>query len=160
MIALLLAPENAHEQAQPLIDLDGTVLVQFGLFLVMMAILHFLVFRPFLRARAEREDRIDGERRRAGEMETAAQGRIADLEARLEKAKQAGILSRNQTHAQASARERAILERARADTQQLIELSRAQARRAGDAARERLGSDAEGWGRRLASRILGREVAG
>ena len=159
MIFLVLAPENAPEQAPPLIDLDATVLLQFALFLIMMAILHFLVFRPFLQARAEREDRIDGERRRAREMEESAQQKIADFEARLEKAKQSGIATRNRAHSEALGRERAILDRARAETQKLVDEQRTEAQRAGQEARARLAVEAESWGRRLASRILGREVA-
>ncbi|HJZ84781.1 MAG TPA: hypothetical protein VKN99_06390 [Polyangia bacterium] len=143
----------------PLIDLDGTVFVQFGLYLLMLLILHVLVFRPFLQARSEREDRIEGERRRAREMEEAAQKKIADFEARLEKAKQAGIQMRNQARGQAAAREREILERARTETQALLESRRLQAHKAGQAARQRLHTQAEAWGRTLAARILGREVA-
>ena len=171
MLALLsfLSPETiaaAHEavheaahEAQPLIDLDNTVFVQLGLFLLMLVVLHFLVFKPFLQARGERDDRIEGERRRAQEMEAAAQAKIADFEGRLEKAKQSGVAMAVAARGEAGKRERAILDSARTEAQALLESQRKAAQTAGEAARVRLARDTEGSARRLASRILGREVA-
>jgi F-type H+-transporting ATPase subunit b len=163
MTLLALWPEEgqaaAHEAAQPLIDLDNTVFVEFGLFLLMLMVLHFLVFRPYLRARAERDDRIDGERTRAREMEDNAKAKIADLEAGLEKAKQSGIALRMKARGEAAARERAIVEGARAESQRMVETQRAEVTKAGEAARGKLRLSAEDWARHLATRILGREVA-
>src|SRR5262249_54353628 len=124
--ALLLAlPEEGHEAAQPLIDLDGTVFIQLGLFLLMLIALRALVFRPFLRARAERDDQITGEKRRAVEMEQAAQTKLEAFSARLEQAKQTGIAMRARARTEAGQRERAVLDRARAETQALLEAERA-----------------------------------
>jgi F-type H+-transporting ATPase subunit b len=163
MWLLLLAArwpeEGAHEHAQPIIDLDNTVLVQFGLFLVMMLILHYALFKPFLRARLEREDHIDGERKRARDMEEAAQAKIIDLEGKLERSKQAGISLREGARKQAAVREQQILESARTESARLVETQRAAIARAGETARGKLRGSADDWARRLASRILGREVA-
>jgi F-type H+-transporting ATPase subunit b len=159
LFAVRFPEEGGHEQAQPIIDLDNTVLVQFGLFLLMMLILHYLLFKPYLRARAEREDRIDGERKRARDMEEAAKTKIADFEGKLEKAKQAGIGLRDNARKEAGARERQILDAARTDSAKLVETQRAAVAKSGDAARAKLRGSADDWARRLASRILGREVA-
>src|SRR5215813_13349535 len=112
MLAARLPEEGGQEHAQPIIDLDNTVLVQFGLFLLMMIILHYALFKPFLRARLEREDRIDGERKRARDMEEAAKTKIADFEGKLEKAKQAGVTLRDDARKQAAVREKQILDTA------------------------------------------------
>jgi F-type H+-transporting ATPase subunit b len=151
--------ETAHEAAQPLIDIDGTVFVELTLFLVMLAILQVFVFKPFLRARAEREDRIEGERRRAQEMDEAARAKVAQLEEQLEAAKARGVGMRDQARGAAAQREREILDRARAEVARMIEDSRKAAAQAEQAARARLTISAEEWARKLASRILGREVA-
>ena len=152
-------PEEAHEHAQPIIDLDNTVLVQFALFLLMMLILHYALFKPFLRARLEREDRIDGERKRASDMEEAAKAKIADFEGKLEKAKQAGIGLRDSARKEAATREKQILESARGESARLVETQRAAIAKTGEAVRGKLRASADDWARRLASRILGREVA-
>ena len=159
LLALAAAPpEQAHEGGPPLIDIDHTIFIEFGFFLLLLLVLHVCVFRPFLRARAEREDRIDGERRRATEMEESAQKKIADFEARLEKAKHKGIGLRLESRQKAQAREREILERARLETHKTVEGQRAALARSADAARAKLARSAERWGKDLAGRILGREV--
>src|SRR5262245_58404958 len=145
--AARLPEEGGHEQAQPIIDLDNTVLVQFGLFLVMMLILHYALFKPFLRARLEREDRIDGERKRARDMEEAAKTKISDFEGKLEKAKQAGIGLRDTARKQAATREHQILETARTESARLVETQRAAIAKAGEAARSKLRASADDWAR-------------
>ena len=159
LFAARLPEEGGHEHAQPIIDLDNTVLVQFGLFLLMMLILHYALFKPYLRARLERGDRIDGERKRARDMEEAAKTKIADFEGKLEKAKQAGIGLRDNARKEAATRERQILDSARTESAKLVETQRASIAQAGEAARSKLRASSEDWARRLASRILGREVA-
>jgi F-type H+-transporting ATPase subunit b len=159
LVAARLPEEGGHEQAQPIIDLDNTVLVQFGLFLLMMVILHYALFKPFLKARLEREDRIDGERKRARDMEEAAKSKITDFEGKLEKAKQAGVGLRETARKEAASREKQILDSARTESTRLVETQRAAIAKSGDAARMKLRASADDWARRLASRILGREVA-
>jgi F-type H+-transporting ATPase subunit b len=46
--------------AAPVVDIDGTIFIQAGIFLVLMAILHPLLFQPWLAARARREHAIGG----------------------------------------------------------------------------------------------------
>ena len=159
LFAARFPEEGGHEHAQPIIDLDNTVLVQFGLFLLMMLILHYALFKPFLRARLEREDRIDGERKRARDMEEAAKTKISDFEGKLEKAKQAGIGLRENARKDAAVREKQILESARSESAKLVETQRAAIAKSGETARAKLRAAADDWARRLASRILGREVA-
>ena len=54
--AILVVATEEH----PLIDIDLTVLVQFGLFLVMLLLLNQLLFKPYLRLREKRQQgRLD-----------------------------------------------------------------------------------------------------
>jgi len=159
MLAARLPEEGGQEHAQPIIDLDNTVLVQFGLFLLMMIILHYLLFKPYLRARLEREDRIDGERKRARDMEEAAKSKISDFEGKLEKAKQAGVGLRETARKDAATREKQILDSARTESARQVETQRAAIAANGESVRSKLRAGAQDWARRLASRILGREVA-
>jgi F-type H+-transporting ATPase subunit b len=156
LLTLLLA---APEESQPLVDLDSTVFIQLAIFIVLLAVLNALVFKPFLRSRAERDDRIGGEKRRAQEMTDSAEHKLADVQARLHAAKTAGVAARNQAREQAGQRERDIMAKARTESQQRLDEQRAAMQKSGDAARAKLRESAGSWARQLAGRILGREVA-
>ena len=58
-LALVLA-EATEEKAPPVIDIDGTVLVQFAIFVVMFLILRAFLFKPYLKMRQDRADNIEG----------------------------------------------------------------------------------------------------
>src|SRR5947208_3579539 len=107
----------AAEKAAPLIDIDGTVLVQLAIFLVMMAVLYGLVFRPYLRVRDERERGIGGARGEAKAMEERASAIAVDYEGKLAKARQRGGEERARLRAEGQAREREVVGRAREEAQ-------------------------------------------
>ena len=50
----------------PLIDIDWTVLVQFGLFLLLLFVSNKLLFQPYLRLRERRKEGIAGAPGRLG----------------------------------------------------------------------------------------------
>lgn len=50
------------------IDIDGTILAQGILFLVTLGLMHVLLFKPYLKTRAMREDAVEGSEEEAGEM--------------------------------------------------------------------------------------------
>ena len=154
-IAPLLA---AAEHAPPLIDIDGTVFIQFAIFLVMMGVLYTLVFKPFFTVRDERVRRIDGAKKDATGMQERATAMIADYEARLLKARQRGADERLKLRAEGQAHEREVLGRARAAGQQAMGEAMTKARAQEAEARTRLTADAQKIAHDVAGRILGRQV--
>src|SRR5690606_971038 len=64
----------------PLIDIDWTVLVQFGLFLLLLAVSNKLLFQPYLRLRERRKEGIDGARAEAERVTAQAAAKLADYE--------------------------------------------------------------------------------
>ena len=53
--ALMLAiSEGAEEKAPPVIDIDGTVLVQFAIFIAMFIVLRQFLFKPYVQMRDDR----------------------------------------------------------------------------------------------------------
>ena len=56
------AAAEAEEKAPPVIDIDGTVVVQFAIFLVLYFILKSFFFDPYLKMRADRDRGISGVR--------------------------------------------------------------------------------------------------
>jgi len=149
----------AAEQSPPLIDLDGTIFLQFGIFVAMMAILYRFVFRPFFAVQDERSRRIEGARGDADAMQTRATAIIADYEARLIQAKKRGAEERLALRAEGQAHEAEVLGKARAAGQAAMSQALDRARAQETEARTRLLADSQSIAREVVSRILGRAAA-
>jgi F-type H+-transporting ATPase subunit b len=149
---------SAAEKAVPLIDIDGTVIVQLGIFLLLMAVLYGLVFRPYLKVRDERTKGIEGARGEAKTMDQRATEIVADYDARLLKAKQRGADERLKLRAEGVAHEQRTLAAAREATQKEIDAARTKAQAEQETARKALLAEANTVGKKIASRLLGREV--
>lgn len=157
-LLLLLAAEPAVEKPHPLIDIDWTALIQFGIFLVMAAVLWQFVFKPFFAVQAERTRRIDGAKADAKSMQARATAIITDYEERLVRAKQKGAEERLKLRAEGQAVERDVLARAREIGQKALDEARGRAEAQKAAARAQLAAESQVIGRRIAARVLGREV--
>ena len=156
--ALLLsaAPESHEPQ---LIDIDGTVFVQFGIFVVLALILWRFMWRPYLRVRGERVARVEGYREEATKMDADAQQRLTRAEAALAEARRAGAGERTVARAEAQTREQTLLAEANAAANRT--LADARKRLEGTLAGERakLNAQAGDVAMAAARKILGREVA-
>src|SRR5262245_46180826 len=97
---------RVEEAPPPLIDVDGTFFLQLGLFLIMAFVLNAVLFKPYLRMRAERERSIDGARDEAHKMEAKARAIVTDYDAQLTRARQRGAEERARLRQEAAARER------------------------------------------------------
>jgi F0F1-type ATP synthase membrane subunit b/b' len=73
-----------------LIDLDVSVLIQWGIFLFTTICLNYLVFRPMLRVEELRESRTSGAREEADQQNAEADRRIAQYEESIRDARRAG----------------------------------------------------------------------
>ena len=65
--------------AHPLIDIDGTVFVQFALFLILFVIANKFLFQPYLALRERRKAGIEGARAEATKMSATADAKLAEL---------------------------------------------------------------------------------
>jgi F-type H+-transporting ATPase subunit b len=128
--------------AAPVVDLDGTIFVQGGLFLLMVVLLRPLLFRPWLELQDRREQAIGGATRAAEELRREAAGAGSDYDARLADARARAADRR------ASARREQEGERAKATA-----AVRAEAERDLDAARTRLRAEAEAARGQLVARV-------
>jgi hypothetical protein len=110
-VALLSAPESHEPQ---LLDVDLTILVQFGLFLLLLAVLSKLLWKPYLRVRDERVSRVEGYREEAVRLEAEAKDRLGRAEAALAEARRMASGQRAVARAEAQAREQTVLAEATA----------------------------------------------
>jgi len=146
-------------EGHPLIDIDGTVFLQFAIFLVMLVVSNKLLFQPYLKLRARRAEGIDGARAAAERMTAEADAKLGDYEKQLAVARNRSSEEQRKIRAEANAHEREVTTTARAKNAAALEEARARVQSETDAARKELLPRAEQIGKDIAKRLLGREVA-
>jgi F-type H+-transporting ATPase subunit b len=143
----------------PLIDIDLTVLIQFGLFMLMAMVATRLLFRPYLKMREERTAGIEGARREAQELSSEADARLSDYEAKLASARDRALEEQRKIRAEAAAHQREVTEKARIQANASLEEARAKVQAQTESARAELMPRADGLAQEMVSRLLGRQVA-
>ena len=152
MPSLLLA-ENV-----PIIDLDSTIFLQLGVFVIIGLLLTRYLFRPYLEVSRARAEGIEGARDEARRMEEEAQAKVAEYTQAFNAAKSKANAERAKLQAEAVERERAIVEAARKTNAEAIERARAQIVADAEVARTELQPRARDIARDIAKKMLGREV--
>ena len=145
--------------AHPLIDLDWTIVIQFGLFLVLLFLSNKLLFQPYLALRDKRAAGIEGARAEAERMTAEADGKLVDYEKKLAAARNRSSEEQRKIRADANAHEREVTTAARTTSAAALEEARVRVRSETEAARQDLLPRAELIGKEMAKRLLGREVA-
>ena len=153
--ATTAAPE-AHEPQ--LIDIDRTIFIQLGIFLLALYILNRFLWRPYLRVRTERVARVEGYREEAGRLETDAQQRLARADAALAEARRVGAGQRVVARGEAQAREQTLLAEANAAAQRKVADARARLAAVVASERQKLEAQSSAVATEAAKKILGREV--
>ena len=143
----------------PLIDIDWTVLVQFGLFLLLFVVANKLLFQPYLALRERRKLGIDGAKAEAENMVATADAKLADYEKQLSAARSRANEEGRKVRAEAAAHEKDVTDRARTEAQKAIDEAATKMKQETDAARLQLLPQANALARQIASKLLGREGA-
>lgn len=143
----------------PLIDIDLTAVVQFVLFLLLMAICNKLLFQPYLALRERRKAGVEGARAEAVRMTATADAKLADFEKQLATARDRANEEGRKVRAEAAATERDATEKARTAAQTSIDEATTKMRSDTEAARKELLPQADVIARSIATKLLGREVA-
>jgi F-type H+-transporting ATPase subunit b len=154
---LALAAEAAKDP--PIIDLDSTIFLQLGIFIVTALVLSRFLFRPYLEVKTARGAGTEGAKDEARRMAEEADARLADYEQALAKARSKASAERAKLQGEAVKRENEITEAARASNQVAIEEARRKLDTDATAARKQLEPRAQEIARAIARKILGREVA-
>ena len=156
--ALLLTAVTQSPEPQ-LIDVDGTVFIQVGIFLVVLLVLWRFLWKPYLRVRTERVARVEGYREEAVKLEADAQQRLARADAALAEARRTGAGERAVARAEAHAREQTLLAEATAAAQRKLAEARTRLNATVAAERKKLEDGSSAVAVEAARKILGREVS-
>lgn len=142
----------------PLIDIDHTLWIQLGIFLVLMLFLSKAVFKPYLKLRAARDEGIAGARNAAKTMQRDAEARVADYDARLQVARQRGVEEKARLRAEGAEREREVLGLARTETERAVEQARASLQQQATKLRADMAPRVSELAAAMAKKLLGRDV--
>jgi F-type H+-transporting ATPase subunit b len=140
------------------VDFDASLFVSFVLFIGLLIVLKPLLFDPMMKLFDERERLIDRKLRDGVELDKKSAEALAKYERILAKAREAGAAERDKLRAEGAKKENELLGEVRSQTATTLEQGRGATAKEADAARQALKGEAQGLGRAIASRVLGREV--
>lgn len=157
MLASIL---TASGQGGVNVDLDLTLFLQAGLFVVLLLVLKPLLFDPLLKLFEEREKRIEGARAQARKIDEKSAGALATYEAAMTKARAEANAERDRLRAEAMKVEAEILAKMRQATAQLLDEGKRKIDEEAARVRASLEVQSVELAKELAGRVLGREVQG
>jgi F-type H+-transporting ATPase subunit b len=143
-----------------IIDLDGTVFVQLGMFFVAFLVLHALVFKPMIALLEAREQAIDGAKDEAKHLEQEVKDKQAMFEAELRKVRGTAGEERERLRAEGLELERKLLETVRSETTTLVRQASERLQIEAKRVRGELSQSQPELAREIASKVIGREVQG
>lgn len=140
------------------VDFDRTVIVQMVLFGLLILILEPLLFRPMLKVFALREEKTEGARDEARQLQERAGELLRRYEAELSRVHRVAAEERERLRSETSKLEAQILEEARVSAAKLVEQGRARVRQEVERIQFDLGRQTEQISRQVAAQVLGREI--
>lgn len=154
---MLLTLASAAEH--PMIDIDLTAFVQFGIFVVMALASTQLLFKPYLRMREERDAGMDGARKDAENLSAEADAKLADYEEKLASARARAQEERRKIRADAAEHLQTITTEARSAAQEAMDAATNKVKSETETARAELMPKADALATEIVSKLLGRTVA-
>lgn len=155
----LLAPSGMHGASVVILPNPTLVALQTLPFLVTLAALYFIIFKPMLAYLAARESLIEGDRAEAARMEKEVEAKLAEVEQRLTAARVEVTELRMRLRSEASEAAEARIREAQAAADAKMTEAIAQIHAERDAARAELAETARSIAADIAGRVLGRSVA-
>jgi len=146
--------------AVPVVDIDGTLFVQGGIFLALVFILNPLLFKPWLETQARRAEAIEGAASKAVVLREQANTMVADYDAKLAKVREQALDVRGTARREEDAAQTKTLADARIAA--ATEADAARARIAADtaAARTQLATRVDELAQTIADKLLGGSTGG
>jgi F-type H+-transporting ATPase subunit b len=156
MHSISLCAAGGHDP--PLIDIDATLFIQLGIFLVLFVVLRKFVFLPYLEAKKDRAANIDGAREKANRLQSDAAEKLDRYERRLTDARKEAAAGRSKERAEGEAKAAEVLASARQKAEGRLSEARTKINKSVPAAELALRTRADELARAIASKVLGRAV--
>ncbi len=149
---------TALASTRPLINVDGTLVLNIVLWILLFGILRGLLWEPMIRLFAARERGTEGSRADARELDKEARTRREQYEHEHRKARSDAAGERDRLRGEGLKLETEILSAARATINAKLEAQRAELRTQRDAMRTEIRATIPALAGDIATRVLGREV--
>jgi F-type H+-transporting ATPase subunit b len=156
---LLPSPRVLAMSGSPIeLDFNNVVVFQVVIFVFLILVLKPLLFDPMLKVFALREERTEGARATARELEEKAGELLTRYETELRRVSHAAAEERDRLRAEATKLEAQILSEARAAATKIVEEGRKRIETEASSIRFELGKQSERLAGDIATRVLGREA--
>jgi len=140
------------------IKLDWTLLLQFVNFMILMAVLNALLFKPLRAALQARKETIEGSRAKVQDIDEQVQAQIARYEAQLQDARLKGSQERSALRKTAQEEESRILGAANQKSAEKLQVIKEQIQEEASSARQALRNETESLAKSIAGKVLGRAI--
>jgi len=140
------------------IDIDLAFLIQLINFLVLLAVLNILLYKPIRKVIAERQGKIADARNRAEGVDQDVQAKMAEYEARLKEMKSGAADERGALVKEAQAEEATILEAARKEAAEALAAIKSRVAKEAADARVILQEQAKILSVDICEKVLGRSL--
>ena len=141
-----------------MIELNWTLLLQFVNFMILMAVLNALLFKPLRAALQARRDTIQGSKAKVQDIDEQVQAQIARYEAQLQDARLQGGQERLALRKTAQDEETRILGSANKKSAEKLQSIKEQIQEEASTARQALRDETEALAKSIAGKVLGRVV--
>jgi len=140
------------------IKLDWTLFLQFANFVILMAVLNALLYKPLRAALQARREAIEGSKAKVHDIDEQVQAQIARYEAQLQEARQQGAQERATLRKAAQEEEARILGEANRTSAEKLQTIKEQIQEEAGVARQALRKETTNLAKEIAGKVLGRAV--
>jgi F-type H+-transporting ATPase subunit b len=143
----------------PILDVDATLILYLGVFLLLFLFLRAFVFRPVMELFDARERAIDGARIEARDREREAEGKLASFEQEMAKVRTEAGTERDRLRAEGTRLERMLTEKVRGETERTVREAEELMAKEAAKVRHDIAESSPALAREIAEKLLGREVS-
>lgn len=154
--ALLTSATGRLLIAAPVIDFDNTAFIQLGIFLILIPMLHYMLFKPWLAVQARRAERIDGALETSAKMQREARELGDEYDTRLSRAKDEALEMRSLRRRTGEKEHADQVADARIKAREQLDEARVRIKGEADEAREALGGRVDELAQEITAKVLGR----
>ena len=141
-----------------IIDLDGTIWIQLGLFAVAFFVFRPLIFRPMVALFEAREKAIEGSKLEALRLQDEASAESEEFDAEMRRLRLQAGEERDRLRAEGKRLERTVLDRVRKETDKLLADADAKLKTEASKLRTEIDQSVPALAKQIASKMLSREV--
>jgi len=141
-----------------IIDLDGTIWIQLGLFAVAFFVFRPLIFRPMVALFEARESAIEGSKLEALRLQDEASAESEEFEVEMRRLRLQAGEERDRLRAEGKRLERTVLDRVREETDKQLAEADAKLKTEASQLRSEIDQSIPLLARQIASKMLNREV--